>query len=92
MPVVSLLQVEKLLRLLSPATNLPPARASDGAGEATPEPASLCSPEVPPLQETPLDTAADRASHKRGLYGMSACLETQTPQKLSLALLHVCQD
>lgn len=44
MPVVSLMQMEKILWLLSLANNLPPARASEGAGEATPWPAGLGHP------------------------------------------------
>ena len=90
------MQVEKILCLLSPATNLPPEKASEGAGEALLGPPSLHSPEVSPVQETPLcntleHSAADCASQKHGMYGMSACLETKTPQKLSLALLPMCQ-
>ena len=97
MQIVSLVHVGKILWLLSLATNWPPARASKGAGEATLWPASLRSPEVSPVQESPLYTAlehsaADRVSQNRGLYCMSACLETQTTQKRSLALLHMCQD
>lgn len=96
MQIVSLVQVEKILWLLSLATHLPPARASQGAGEATAGATSLHSPEVSPVQERPLYTAlecsaVDRASQKPGPFCMSACLETQTPQKLALALLRMCQ-
>jgi len=81
------------------ASHLAPARASERVRETTPGPTTLCSPELSPLQETSVYTtlersAADRASQKRGLCCVCACLRTQTPPlpQLALALLHVCPD
>lgn len=52
---------------------------------------SLLPQEIPLFSTLPRSTVG-HASEKQGPYCMSECLKTQTPQKLSLSLLHVCQE
>jgi len=82
MQIMSLVQVEKMLRLLSPSTNMAPVRASERVREATPGPTTLCSAEISPLQETSVYTTLERSAADPRKVACAACVHALGPRHL----------